>query len=79
MRRRSSNGLRTKDRATALLAGREVSFRRVGRSYNRTVATVVVDGHDLSWCRPGSQRGGRAVGRSRTGITAHPDFGFDQG
>lgn len=40
-------GLRTKDRATALLAGREVTFHRVGRSYNRTVATVVVDGRDL--------------------------------
>jgi endonuclease YncB( thermonuclease family) len=24
-----------------------VTFRRVGRSYNRTVATVVLDGHDL--------------------------------
>ena len=41
------SGLRAKDRATALLAGREVTFRRVGRSYNRTVATVVLDGHDL--------------------------------
>lgn len=40
-------GLRAKDRATALLAEREVTFRRVGRSYNRTVATVVFDGHDL--------------------------------
>ena len=40
-------GLRAKDRATALLAGREVTFRRVGRSYNRTVATVLLDGHDL--------------------------------
>jgi endonuclease YncB( thermonuclease family) len=40
-------GLRAKDRATALLAGREVTYRRVGRSYNRTVATVVVDGRDL--------------------------------
>lgn len=40
-------GLRAKDRAKALLAGREVTFHRVGRSYNRTVATVVVDGRDL--------------------------------
>lgn len=40
-------GLRAKDRATALLAGREVTFRRVGRSYRRTVASVVLDGHDL--------------------------------
>jgi endonuclease YncB( thermonuclease family) len=40
-------GLQAKDRATALLAGRDVTFHRVGRSYNRTVATVVLDGHDL--------------------------------
>lgn len=40
-------GLRAKDRATSLLAGRDVTFRRVGRSYNRTVATVTVDGQDL--------------------------------
>ena len=40
-------GLRVKDRATALLAGRDVTFRRVGRSYRRTVATVVLDGRDL--------------------------------
>jgi micrococcal nuclease len=40
-------GLRAKDRATALLAGRDVTFHRVGRSYNRTVAKVVLDGHDL--------------------------------
>ena len=40
-------GLRAKDRATALLAGRDVTFHRVGRSYNRTVATVILDGHDL--------------------------------
>src|SRR3546814_16450143 len=39
-------GLRAKDRATALLAGRDVTFHRLGRSYNRTVATVVLDGHD---------------------------------
>lgn len=41
-------GLRAKDRATALLVGREVTFRRVGRSHNRTVTIVVFDGHDLS-------------------------------
>lgn len=40
-------GLGAKDRATALLAGRDVTFHRVGRSYNRTVATVVVYGRDL--------------------------------
>jgi endonuclease YncB( thermonuclease family) len=40
-------GQRAKDRASALLAGREVTFRRVGRSYNRTVATVIVGGDDL--------------------------------
>lgn len=40
-------GLRVKDRATALLAGRDVTFRRVGRSYQRTVATVILDGRDL--------------------------------
>lgn len=40
-------GLQAKDRATALLAGRDVTFRRVGRSYNRTVAVVVLDGQDL--------------------------------
>ena len=40
-------GLRAKDRAAALLAEREITFRRVGRSYKRTVATVVLDGHGL--------------------------------
>jgi endonuclease YncB( thermonuclease family) len=40
-------GLQAKDRATALLAGREIIFHRVGRSYNRTVATVSLDGRDL--------------------------------
>ena len=34
-------GLRAKDRAAALLAEREITFRRVCRSYKRTVATVV--------------------------------------
>lgn len=41
-------GLRAKDQATSLLAGREVTFHRVGRSYNRTVATVMLDGRDLA-------------------------------
>ena len=40
-------GLRAKNRATRLLAGRDVMFHRIGRSYNRTVATVILDGHDL--------------------------------
>ena len=40
-------GLRAKDRATSLLAGRNVTFHRVGRSYNRTVATVSIDGRDV--------------------------------
>lgn len=40
-------GLHAKDCATVLLAGRDLTFRRVGRSYNRTVATVVLDGRDL--------------------------------
>jgi endonuclease YncB( thermonuclease family) len=43
-------GSRAKDRATALLARRDVTFHRVGRSYNHTVATVatvVRDGRDL--------------------------------
>jgi micrococcal nuclease len=40
-------GLRARDRATSLLAGRDVTFHRVGRSYNRTVATVILDGRDL--------------------------------
>ena len=40
-------GLRSKDQATALLAGRGVTFHRVGRSYNRTVATVSLDGRDV--------------------------------
>src|SRR3546814_21189133 len=40
-------GLRAKDRATALPAGRDVTFHRLGRSYNRTVAPVLLDGHAL--------------------------------
>jgi micrococcal nuclease len=35
-------GLRARDRVTSLLAGRDVTFHRVDRSYNRTVATVLV-------------------------------------
>lgn len=38
---------RATDRATLLLAGRAVTFRRVGRSYARTVAIVTIDGRDL--------------------------------
>ena len=74
-------GLKAKERATALLAGRELTFRRVGRSDKRTVATVVLDGHDLGteWCRSALRRGGRAVGRSQTRAAAHPDLGFDRG
>ena len=41
-------GLRAKDRATALLGGRAVTFHRVGRSYRRTVATVDLDGRDVA-------------------------------
>jgi endonuclease YncB( thermonuclease family) len=40
-------GLQARDRATSLLAGRDVTFHRLGRSYNWSVATVIVDGHDL--------------------------------
>jgi micrococcal nuclease len=40
-------GLQAKDRAKTLLAGRAVTFHRVGRSYNRTVATVNLDGRDV--------------------------------
>jgi len=41
-------GVRQKADATRLLAGRSVTFRRVGTSYNRTVATVQLDGRDLA-------------------------------
>ncbi len=41
-------GLRAKDRATTLLAGRDVTVRRVGRSYRRTVATADLDGRDVA-------------------------------
>nr|WP_294814696.1 thermonuclease family protein [uncultured Sphingomonas sp.] len=34
--------------ARALLAHRTITFQRVGRSYNRTVAEVRVDGRDLA-------------------------------
>jgi endonuclease YncB( thermonuclease family) len=40
-------GLHAKNRAAALLAGRDITFIRVGRSYRRTVATVMLDGRDL--------------------------------
>lgn len=35
-------------RTTALLKGREVRFERVGRSYDRTVARVWLDGRDVA-------------------------------
>lgn len=47
MRSETLLGLRGKDCATALLAGRDLTFHRVGRTYNRTVTTVVLDGRDL--------------------------------
>jgi endonuclease YncB( thermonuclease family) len=31
-----------------MIAGRSIRFMRVGRSYNRTVATVRHGGHDLA-------------------------------
>lgn len=40
-------GVRARRQVQALLGAREVSFHRVGRSYNRTVATVILDGEDL--------------------------------
>ncbi len=40
-------GMRAKDQATALLVSRNVTFHWVGRSYNRTVATVTLDGRDV--------------------------------
>lgn len=41
-------GVRQKADATKLLAGASVTFRRVGRSYKRTVATVRLDGRDVA-------------------------------
>ena len=35
-------------KAAAMLRGREVRFERVGRSYDRTVARVWLDGRDLA-------------------------------
>jgi endonuclease YncB( thermonuclease family) len=40
-------GLAATKRARALLDHQTVTFTRVGRSYNRTVARVTFDGHDL--------------------------------
>jgi micrococcal nuclease len=53
--------MRAKDRAAALLAGRMVTFRRVGRSYNRIVATVVLDSmiSAPNWCRSAWRPRGR--------------------
>ncbi|AUW57526.1 hypothetical protein C1T17_04795 [Sphingobium sp. SCG-1] len=68
-------GLRAKDQATSLLTGRDVTFRRIGRSYNRTVATVMPDGRDLGseLVRMGVAAGGRAVGRSPAGVRGCAD------
>lgn len=41
-------GADAKRRAIRLLKGRIVSYERVGRSYNRTVARVRLDGRDLA-------------------------------
>jgi endonuclease YncB( thermonuclease family) len=40
-------GLAATKRVRALLDHQKVTFVRVGRSYNRTVARVTFDGHDL--------------------------------
>ncbi|HEU4959976.1 MAG TPA: thermonuclease family protein [Sphingomonas sp.] len=40
-------GLAATKRVRALLDHQKVTFVRVGRSYNRTVARVTLDGHDL--------------------------------
>jgi len=40
-------GLAATKRARALLDHQRVAFVRVGRSYNRTVARITFDGHDL--------------------------------
>ena len=41
-------GKAAKRKAVALLKGREIRFERVGRSYNRTVARVWLDGRDVA-------------------------------
>lgn len=41
-------GVRQKAEATRLLKGRQIAFRRVGRSYDRTVATLELDGRDVA-------------------------------
>lgn len=43
-----ATGNRQKAEATRLLKGRQISFRRVGRSYDRTIATLQLDGRDLA-------------------------------
>jgi len=40
-------GLAASARLRAMIDHRTLSFERTGRSYDRTVATVSVDGHDL--------------------------------
>ncbi|AMK23216.1 nuclease [Sphingobium sp. TKS] len=47
-RRELTIGNDAKRRATALLEGRIVELARVGRSYNRTVANVRLEGRDVS-------------------------------
>jgi endonuclease YncB( thermonuclease family) len=44
---RSERGEAASRRARTLLDGRVVTFERVGRSYNRTVARVRLNGRDL--------------------------------
>ena len=41
-------GTAARNRARALLTGRNVTFTRVGRSYRRTAARVALDGRDLA-------------------------------
>ncbi|MCX8478003.1 MAG: thermonuclease family protein [Sphingomonas sp.] len=41
-------GKAAKRKAIAMLKGRDVRFERVGRSYDRTVARVWLDGRDLA-------------------------------
>ena len=61
---------RAKDRAMTLLVGRDVAFHRVGRSYDRTVTTAVLDSRDFGAelvRHRVSQHGRHAVGPSRSG------------
>lgn len=47
-RRELMRGAAAKDRARALLIGRNVRVERVARSYNRSVAHVSIEGRDLA-------------------------------